>query len=78
MNVQTQFGMRLIGRGALMVAGLALLTSCAMPGAYGTTEATICRELRADLPTYSRADTPDTLASGARFVAVFQAVCKAP
>jgi len=60
-----------------MMVALALLTSCAMP-IGSATEATICRELRADLPTYSRADTPDTLASGARFVAVFHAVCKAP
>ena len=75
MTGQTTFGTRLIGRGALMMAGLVLLTGCSMPGASATSNA-ICRELRADLPTYSRADTPDTLASGARFVAVFQAVCR--
>jgi hypothetical protein len=77
MTGQTTFGTRRIGRGALMMVALALLTGC-QPLAGSATEATICRELRADLPTYSRADTPDTLASGARFVAVFQAVCKSP
>ena len=74
---QMQFGTRRIGRGALMMVALALLTGC-QPLAGSATSNTICRELRADLPTYSRADTPDTLASGARFVAVFHAVCKAP
>ncbi|MDV7402584.1 hypothetical protein RZS08_64780 [Arthrospira platensis SPKY1] len=59
-----------------MLAGAILLTGCSVPGGSAT-EAAFCRELRADLPTYSRADTPETLASGARFVAVFEAVCGA-
>jgi hypothetical protein len=41
------------------------------------TEGTICRELRRDLPTYSKDDTPETLASGAQFLDVFGAVCGA-
>jgi len=53
------------------------LTGCAGLAGSGTTETerAICRELRRDLPTWSQHDTPETLASGARFVAVFQAVC---
>lgn len=39
------------------------------------TSDTICAELRRDLPTYSQNDTRGTLESGARFVAVFDAVC---
>jgi hypothetical protein len=59
-----------------MMLGLGmLLTGCTMPIASAT-ETAICRELRRDLPTYSRQDTPDTLASGARFVEVFNAVCR--
>lgn len=53
-----------------------LLTACSVPG-VSATERTICRELRADLPTYSRRDKPETLASGAHFVDVFEAVCGA-
>jgi hypothetical protein len=53
-----------------------LLTACASTGG-SETERTICRELRADLPTYSRRDTPETLESGARFVGTFEAVCGA-
>lgn len=56
------------------MAGLILLSACVKPDASAT-ERTICRELRADLPTWSSRDTPETLASGARFVAVFEAVC---
>lgn len=75
MNGQTTFETRRIGRVGLMMAGLALLTGCGLVGTSAT-EATICRELRADLPSWSQRDTPETLASGARFVAVFDAVCK--
>lgn len=56
------------------LAGAILLTGCVMPH-VSATERSICRELARDLPTYSRADTPETLASGARFVDVFRAVC---
>lgn len=61
----------------MLRAGLAvmLLTSCSAPG-VSETERAICRELRRDLPTWSRADTPETLESGARFIRVFEAVCQ--
>lgn len=53
-----------------------LLAGCASPVSFATeTERAICRELARDLPTYSERDTPATLAAGARFVAVFEAVC---
>lgn len=54
-----------------------LLTGCIKPDASATTETerTICRELRRDLPSYSRRDTTETLESGARFISVFDAVC---
>lgn len=63
--------------GALMMLGMSsLLIGCASPAGFGTeTERSICRELARDLPTYSTSDTPETLASGARFIAVFEAVC---
>ncbi len=57
-----------------MLATSILLTACDRPAA-SETERSICRELRADLPTWSSRDTAETLASGARFVAVFEAVC---
>lgn len=57
----------------LLIATLPL-TACTQPGA-SETERTICRELRADLPTWSRRDTPESLDAGARFVATFNAVC---
>lgn len=64
---------------ALTLLGLLLLTillpSCAAPGG-SETERTICREMRRDLPTYSTRDTAETLASGARFQAVFSAICE--
>jgi hypothetical protein len=71
---QMQSRTRQIGRGALTMLALTLLTACAMPGA-SETERTICRELRADLPTWSQRDTPETLAAGARFIEVFEGVC---
>lgn len=58
----------------LMLVMFGLLTGCALAGTSAT-EATICRELRRDLPSYSTRDTPETLDAGARFVAVFEAVC---
>lgn len=54
-----------------------LWSGCARPDGSAT-EHTICRELRADLPSWSRRDTAQTLASGARLIAVFEAVCPAP
>ncbi|RWR06002.1 hypothetical protein [Paenirhodobacter populi] len=69
------------GRGpmllALILTPLILSTGCAPEAISGTdTSRTICRELRRDLPTYSRSDTPETLASGARFVTSFNAICQ--
>jgi hypothetical protein len=58
---------------ALMMAAI-LLSGCATPGG-SETERTICRELRLSLPSWSSRDTPETLAAGARFIAVFEAVC---
>ena len=73
--MQTKSGMQRTGRGALMMlATLTLLSACARLDA-SETERAICRELRADLPTWSTKDTPETLDSGARFVSVFDAVC---
>ena len=63
------------GRGLLMTLGLLMMLSGCANLTGSETSATICRELARDLPTYSRSDTPETLASGARFVAVFEAVC---
>ena len=56
------------------LAILTLSSGCANL-APSATDATICRELRQDLPTYSQADTPKTIEEGARFLTVFQAAC---
>lgn len=66
-----------IGRMLLVVSLMTLSSGCTKPVVSGT-ERTACRELRADLPTWSRRDTAETLASGARFIAVFDAVCPPP
>lgn len=57
---------------ALMM--MTMLSACATL-TVSETERTLCRELRRELPTWSNQDTPETLASGARFIAVFEAVC---
>ena len=65
------------GRGLMLPAamlGVVLLTGCTRPGA-SETETALCREMRADLPTWSRRDTPESLSAGARFVATFNAIC---
>lgn len=67
--------MQRIGRGLAAGLALTLLTACARVGA-SETERTICRELRRDLPTFSADDTAETLAAGARFIDVFDAVCR--
>jgi hypothetical protein len=72
MTGRNKSGARRIAQG---VAVAMLLTGCQMQSGSAT-ETTICRELARDLPTYSRSDTPQTLASGAQFVAVFNAICK--
>lgn len=60
----------------LLLAAPMLLATCGTRVTGGTeTERTICRELHRDLPTYSQADTPQTIEEGARFLTVFQAVC---
>ena len=71
MNEQTKSEARRI----MLVATAAMLLTGCQPMAGSETSSTICRELARDLPTYSRADTPETLASGARFLDVFKAVC---
>lgn len=58
-----------------MVTMFLLLSACAVPTGSETSR-TICRELERDLPTYSVKDTPETLEAGARFIDVFNAVCK--
>lgn len=56
---------------------LTILSGCSEKPAASATDTgrTICRELRADLPSWSRRDTAETLASGARFMTVFGAIC---
>lgn len=51
-----------------------MLTSGCLTSGGSATNA-VCAELRADLPTYSRADTPQSKAEGARFLTTFAAVC---
>jgi hypothetical protein len=58
----------------MMLMAALLLQGCAKPVASETSDA-ICRELRSVLPTWSQRDTPQTLESGARFIAVFNAAC---
>ena len=61
-----------------MLTGLAMLTltsGCATTGG-SETEAAICDELRASLPTWSRSDTEQSKAEGAAFLDVFEAVCQ--
>ena len=75
MRARRPFAAARMVRGHLMLPIAALLlTACARPVASETSGA-ICRELRLALPTWSQEDTPETIASGARFVAVFDAVC---
>jgi hypothetical protein len=62
-------------RGVLTgLAMLTLMTGCANTGG-SETEAAICDELRASLPTWSRRDTEQSKAEGAAFLDVFNAVC---
>ena len=60
-----------------MLTGLAMLTltsGCAITGG-SETEAAICDELKASLPTWSRRDTEQSKAEGAAFLDVFNAIC---
>ena len=59
---------------AMLLTAAPLLSACATPGG-SETEAAICRELRAALPTWSAKDSAQSLEEGARFVAVFEGVC---
>ena len=61
-----------------MLTGLGVLTltsGCTATGG-SETEAAICDELRASLPTWSRRDTEQSKAEGAAFLDVFEAVCQ--
>lgn len=60
--------------GAILLTLAALTSACAKQGG-SETEAAICRELRAALPTWSAQDTARSKEKGARFVAVFGAAC---
>ena len=51
-----------------------LLIACAPVGGSATEQA-ICNELRVDLPSYSTADTAQTLADGDKFMSTFEGVC---
>ncbi len=52
------------------------MSGCANLAASGTaTEAAICRELGAALPTYHVDDTERTKEDGARYLTLFRAVC---
>lgn len=76
MRDQRKSKTRLTARAAMMTLALIPLAACVKPGG-SETERSICRELRRDLPTWSRSDTVESLTSGARFVAVFDAICPA-
>jgi hypothetical protein len=80
MNGRKHFRQRQTARGRqmMLVMSMATLSGCAATGVSGPTEQTVCRELRADLPSFSSRDTPETLAGGARFMDVFEAVCPRP
>lgn len=59
---------------AMQLIAALLLSACATPGG-SETEAAICRELRAALPSWSAEDSVQSLEEGARFVAVFEGAC---
>jgi hypothetical protein len=76
MNRHNTFG---VGPKLLVsVLTVTLLSGCAKLESYvtksQTTEA-VCQELRADLPSYSAADTEQTITEGADFILLFQEVC---
>ena len=62
-------------RCAGLMVTLAMLTTSCTTSAGSETEATICRELSRELPTYSRRDTAETKAQGVRFLTTYSAVC---
>lgn len=61
-------------RFAIMTTAGMLMTGCASV-AGSETDRTICRELRRELPSYSRHDTQRTKEEADRFFAVFEAIC---
>jgi len=60
---------------ASVMMAAALTTGCATTTAGSATEAAICAELRASLPTWSSQDTAQSKREGADFLDVFEAVC---
>lgn len=55
---------------------MALMSCASIKASGGATEAAICGELRADLPTFDvDADSRQTAQEVARFIDVFDAVC---
>ena len=70
-----KFGTGRRWRGMLMGLGVLTLTSGCTTTGGSETEAAICDELRASLPTWSRRDTEQSKAEGAAFLDVFEAVC---
>lgn len=58
----------------LLTASATLMTGCATT-AGSETEQTICRELRASLPTWSSEDSFQSRKEAAEFLDVFEAVC---
>ena len=59
-----------------MLIPVLLTSGCDQKAVFATeTEATICRELRVDLPTYSSRDTEESKTIGDRYLTRFNAVC---
>ncbi len=57
----------------LIVCFVAMLTACASTPPSGNDA--VCDALRPALPTWARADTPETKRQGANFLDVFEEVC---
>ena len=60
---------------------MTLSSGCARLDAFETNHSTYmvaCDELRKDLPSWHKNDTPRTLETGERFVRTFKAVCGLP
>ena len=58
----------------LLLMVLTWISGCATVDGSATEQA-ICAELRADLPSWSSADTAQSKAEGAQFLDTFDAVC---
>lgn len=74
--------MRLGKLGLISLLILTTLSSgCVTRGGFVTNHSTYmvaCDELRKDLPSWHRDDTPRTLETGEKFVRTFRAVCGLP